>query len=34
MSLLSNEEKFSIVLASIRDYKEGENDIAILIVEK
>ena len=34
MSLLSNEEKFSIVLASIRDYKEGEKDIAILIVEK
>ena len=34
MSLLSDEEKFGIVLASIRDYKEGENDIAILIVEK
>ena len=34
MSLLSDEEKFSIVLASIRDYNEGENDIAILIVEK
>ena len=34
MSLLSDEEKFSIVLASIRDYNEGENDIPILIVEK
>lgn len=34
MSLLSDEEQFSIVLASIRDYKKGENDIAILIVEK
>lgn len=34
MSLLSDEEKFSIVLASIRDYNEGENDIPILIVEQ
>lgn len=34
MSLLSDEERFGIVLASIRDYNEGENDIAILIVEK
>lgn len=34
MSLLSDEERFGIVLASIRDYNEGENDIPILIVEK
>ena len=34
MSLLSDEEEFTIILSSIRDYKKGENDIAILIVEK
>lgn len=32
--LLNNEERFAIVLASIRDYKEGENDIPILIVQQ
>lgn len=34
MSLLSDEEQFAIILESIRDYKDGENDIAVLIVEK
>ena len=32
--LLNDEERFAIVLASIRDYKEGENDIPILIVQQ
>lgn len=32
--LLSEEEHFTIVLSAIRDYTPGENDIAILIVEK
>ena len=32
--ILTDEEEFTIVLASIRDYHQGENDIAILIVEK
>ena len=32
--LLSEEEHFTIVLSAIRDYIPGENDIAILIVEK
>ena len=32
--LLNDEERFAIVLASIRDYKEGENDIQILIVQQ
>lgn len=34
MSLLKDADQFSIILSSIRDYKEGENDIPILIVEK
>ena len=32
--LLSDEEHFAIILSAIRDYTPGENDIAILIVEK
>lgn len=32
--LLSDEEHFAIILSAIRDYKTGENDISILIVEK
>lgn len=32
--LLSDEEHFAIILSAIRDYIPGENDIAILIVEK
>ena len=32
--LLNDEERFAIVLASIRDYNEGENDIPILIVQQ
>lgn len=32
--LLNDEERFAIVLASIRDYKEGKNDIPILIVQQ
>lgn len=32
--LLSDEEHFTIILSAIRDYTPGENDIAILIVEK
>lgn len=32
--LLSDEEHFTIILSAIRDYHPGENDIAILIVEK
>lgn len=32
--LLTEEEHFTIVLSAIRDYIPGENDIAILIVEK
>ena len=32
--LLSDEEDFAIILSAIRDYKTGENDISILIVEK
>lgn len=32
--ILTDEEEFAIILASIRDYRQGENDIAILIVEK
>lgn len=32
--LLSDEQRFLIVLSAIRDYKAGENDISILIVEK
>ena len=32
--LLNDEERFAIILASIRDYKEGENDIPILIVQQ
>jgi hypothetical protein len=32
--LLSDEQRFLIVLSSIRDYKAGENDLGILIVEK
>ena len=32
--LLSDEEHFTIILSAIRDYIPGENDIAILIVEK
>ena len=32
--LLSDEEHFAIILDAIRDYIPGENDIAILIVEK
>ena len=32
--LLSDEEHFAIILSAIRDYTPGENDVAILIVEK
>lgn len=32
--LLTDEEHFTIILSAIRDYQPGENDIAILIVEK
>lgn len=32
--LLSDEEHFAIILATIRDYEEGKNDIPILMVEK
>ena len=32
--LLSDEEHFTIILSTIRDYEEGVTDIAILIVEK
>lgn len=32
--LLSDEQRFLIVLSTIRDYKAGENDLGILIVEK
>ena len=32
--LLSDNEHLTIILSAIRDYKPGENDIAILIVEK
>ena len=32
--LLNDEERFAIILESIRDYKEGENDIPILIVQQ
>ena len=30
----SHVEHFAIILSAIRDYKTGENDISILIVEK
>lgn len=32
--LLSDEEHLTIILSAIRDYIPGENDIAILIVQK
>lgn len=32
--LLTEQEHFVIILSAIRDYKRGENDIAILIVQK
>ena len=32
--MLDNEDKFLIILEAIKDYKKGENDIAILLVEK
>lgn len=32
--LLTDEERFTIILSAIRDYHPGENDIPILIVEK
>lgn len=32
--LLTDEEHFAIILSAISDYTPGENDIAILIVEK
>ena len=32
--MLSDEEHFNIILNAIRDYQEGTNDIAILLIEK
>ena len=32
--MLDNEDKFLIILEAIKDYRKGENDIAILLVEK
>lgn len=32
--LLTDEERFVIILSAIRDYEKGTNDIGIIIVEK
>lgn len=32
--LLTDEERFVIILSAIRDYEQGTNDIGIIIVEK
>lgn len=32
--MLTNEEKFLIILEAIKEYKRGENDIAIILVER